>query len=131
MISRWIERLLALAATIAVPLVLKVRPLPVALAFCDRMPRAPYRRQTPQALAHRVHRWMSHGRGPWSSTCLTRSLVLYAMLRQHGYHPRFSVGVAGSARQFVAHAWVMLGDSPVMDRVSVERTYMSLVSHGA
>ena len=128
---RLVDRALAVGATIAVPLVLKFRPLPDVLAFCDRMPALSRRRQTPQALAWRVHRWLAHGRGPWTSSCLTRSLVLYAMLRQHGYDPRFAVGVTGSEREFVAHAWVMLGDLPVMDRVDVERTYAPLVSHGA
>lgn len=131
MISRWVERALAVGATIAVPLVLKIRPLPDVLAFCDRMPVLVRRCHSPHALAQRVHRWLAHGRGPWTSTCLTRSLVLYAMLRQHGYDPRFAVGVAGSARQFDAHAWVTLGDVPVMDPADVERSYTLLVSHGA
>ena len=131
MISRWVERALAVSATIAVPLVLKFRPLPEVLAFCDRMPVVMRPRHTPQALAWRVHRWLAHGRGPWTSSCLTRSLVLYAMMRQHGYDPRFAVGVAGSARQFAAHAWVMLGEVPVMDAADVATTYTPLVAHGA
>ena len=131
MISRLVERVLAVGATIAVPLVLKVRPLPDVLAFCDRMPVVRRPRHTPQALAWRVHRWLAHGRGPWTSSCLTQSLVLYAMMRQHGYDPRFAVGVAGSAREFTAHAWVMLGETPVSDAIDVERTYTPLVAHGA
>ncbi len=130
MISRWLERALALAAAILVPLALKFRPLPDVLALCDRMPVLVGRRHAPQALAYRVYRWMSHGRGPWASSCLTRSLVLYAMMRQHGYAPRFAVGVAGSEREFAAHAWVTLRHAPVMDRRDVETTYRPLMSHG-
>ena len=131
MISRWTERALALAATILVPLALRFRPLPEVLALCDRMPVLVRRRQPPQALAYRVYRWLSHGRGPWASSCLTRSLVLYAMMRQHGYEPHFAIGVAGSAREFAAHAWVTLRTVPVMDRQDVGTTYRPLVSHGA
>jgi hypothetical protein len=130
MISRWLERALALAAAILVPLALRFRPLPEVLALCDRMPVLVRRRHAPQTLAYRVYRWMSHGRGPWASSCLTRSLVLYAMMRQHGYEPRFAIGVAGSAREFAAHAWVTLRHVPVMDPRHVETTYRPLMSHG-
>src|SRR5688500_19710410 len=129
-IGRWAERFVALGTAIAMPVALRLRPLPDVLALCDRAPiRARYR-YSPGALAHRTHRWLAYGRGPWTSSCLTRSLVLYAMLRQHGYEPRFAVGVAGSAREFAAHAWVTLRHVPVVDQRNVETTNRPLMTHG-
>jgi hypothetical protein len=130
MIARWVERGMALGTTILVPLALAIRPLPDVLALCDRVPLRARRPHTPRALAQRAHRWLACGRGPWTSSCLTRSLVLYAMLRQHGYEPRFSVGVAGTEQRFDAHAWVTLGGVPVMDPPDVERSYAQVMSHG-
>lgn len=131
MIARALERLVALVATVLVPLALRLFPLPGVLALCDRWPRLPLAPRTPSQLASRVRRWLARGRGPWSSTCLTRSLVLYTLLRQHGYQPRFLVGVAGSARQFDAHAWVTLDGAPVADPSDVSGTYSKLLSHHA
>ena len=129
-IGRWAERFVALGTAIAMPVALRLRPLPDVLALCDRAPIRARHRYAPGALAHRTHRWLAYGRGPWTSSCLTRSLVLYAMLRQHGYEPRFAVGVAGSEQQFEAHAWVTLGGVPVMDPPFIEHTYAAVMSHG-
>lgn len=131
MIGRVVERLFAMAATALVPLALRLLPLPAALALCDRWPRVGLARRTPVQLASRVRRWLAHGRGPWTSSCLTRSLVLYTMLRQHGYDPQFFVGVAGTARAFDAHAWVALGGAPVADLPDVSGAYTQLLSHRA
>lgn len=131
MIARMIERALALAATALVPLVLQVLPLRLVLAFCDRWPRIGLAPRPPAQLAQRVRRWLAHGRGPWASTCLTRSLVLYALLRQHGYRPEFVVGVAGTSRAFDAHAWVTLDGLPVADPANVDGAYTRLLSHCA
>ncbi len=129
-IGRRAERFVALGTAVLVPIALRVRPLPDVLALCDRLPvRAKYP-HPPVALARRTYRWLTHGRGPWTSSCLTRSLVLYAMLRQHGYEPRFAVGVAGSEQQFEAHAWVTIGGLPIMDPPQVARTYAPVMSHG-
>ena len=129
-VGRLTERLIALGTVLVMPVVLRLRPLPDVLALCDRAPLRARHRHSPASLAHRTHRWLAHGRGPWTSSCLTRSLVLYAMLRQHGYEPRFAVGVAGNEQQFEAHAWVTIGGMPVMDPPHVERTYAPVMSHG-
>jgi hypothetical protein len=105
-------------------------PLSWTLALCDRWPRSISSPLTPQALAHRVRRWLAAGRGPWASTCLTRSLILYVMLRQHGYEPRFCVGVAGARRAFDAHAWITLGGHPIAEPPDVPASYTPLLSHG-
>lgn len=127
---RWAERGGALAAVVLIPLLLAVLPLPSVLALCDRWPRLGDGRATPNGLADRVRRWLSRGRGPWTSSCLTRSLVLYAMLRQHGHRPRLHVGVEGDARAFAAHAWVTLGGRPVGQPATVADRYQVLMVHG-
>jgi hypothetical protein len=121
---------MALGTMILLPLALAIRPLPDVLALCDRVPLRARRPHSPRALAQRAHRWLARGRGPWTSSCLTRSLVLYAMLRQHGYEPRFAVGVAGTEQNFDAHAWVTIGGVPVMDPPDIERSYAQVMSHG-
>lgn len=128
--SRWLERVGALAAVVLIPLLLAVLPLPSVLAVCDRWPRVGRGQATPNGLADRARRWLAHGRGPWTSSCLTRSLVLYAMLRQHGHRPRLHVGVEGDARAFAAHAWVTLGGHPVEQPVTVGDRYQPLMVHG-
>ena len=125
------ERLVALAATLILPLALRVVSLRAVLAICDRWPVFERPRHPPHALARRVHRWMARGRGPWAGTCLTHSLVLYAMLRQHGYRPRFIVGVAGVESSFSAHAWVTIDGVPLGNALGGVDRYTMLMSHGA
>jgi hypothetical protein len=129
--SRARERLLALSATVLLPVALRWLSLSTVLGICDRWPAMEQPRHPPHALAHRVRRWLSRGRGPWSSTCLTRSLVLYAMLRQHGYRPRFVIGVAGGEARFDAHAWITLGDSSIGDARGATDRYTELLTHRA
>ena len=131
MTGRWAERFLALSFAITMPLLLRLRPLPEVLSLCDRLPVIRHPRRDPRSLAHRVHRWLSRGRGPWTSTCLTRSIVLYAMLRQHGYAPSFTVGVTGGQRSFDAHAWVSLAGVPIAELPGTVGTYVPLVVHRA
>ena len=128
--SRWIDRAAALVAVVLVPLLLAVLPLPAVLAACDHWPVVATGRATPNGLAARVRRWLRHGRGPWASTCLTRSLVLYVLLRQHGHDPHLSVGVAGDSTSFVAHAWVTLGGVPLDEPVDRVARYLPLLVHG-
>jgi hypothetical protein len=130
-VGRRMERWAALVTAIAVPAVLRLRPLPVVLAFCDGIPVRAARPQPPRMLARRVQRWLGYGHGPWKSTCLTRSLVLYAMLRQHGHTPRFAVGVLGSEQSFEAHAWVSIEGVPVIDSPLVETGFAQVMSHVA
>ena len=131
MIARTIDRALALGALLIMPLTIRWLSLRHVLALCDRWPAMVPMRATPRALARRVHRWLAHGRGPWSSTCLTRSVVLYVMLRQHGYEPRFLVGVQGTEQAFEAHAWVTVDGVPVADTPEIAASYSRLVAHGA
>ena len=131
-ISTWeraLERLYALAVVVLVPIALRVLPLRATLALCDCFPRVGFAGTSPLALASRVHRWMSHGRSLWTSSCLTRAVVLYAMLRQHGHSPRLHIGVRGASASFVAHAWVSLAGRPVAEASDVGQQYRELLAH--
>ena len=123
------ERLVALAAVALLPAALRLLPLRSTLALCDRFPRARHRCAPPVALAARADRWLSYGRGPWANSCLTRAVVLYAMLRQHGYRPQLHLGVCGDTTAFVAHAWISLAGYPVCDERLVTERYHELLVH--
>jgi hypothetical protein len=126
-----IERALAAAATIIVPVALRILPFRATLALCDAWPRFRGTQARADALARRVDRWMARGRALWRPTCLTRTLVLYTMLRQHGYAPRLHLGTAGTAHRFRAHAWVSLGGTAVAELHLSLGDYRELVVHGA
>jgi hypothetical protein len=60
--------------------------------------------------------------------CLSRSLALYACLRQRGWHPILRLGVSLDGRVFSAHAWVQLDEVVVNDRPDVAERYRPLDS---
>jgi hypothetical protein len=47
---------------------------------------------------------------PIDSTCLRKSLVLYALLRRRGATPQLCVGVKKDGNHLAAHAWIECGD---------------------
>ena len=124
------DRAVSLAAMAVLPPAVRLLPLPLLLRACDRIPAAARLRATPIGLADRVHRWLARGGGPWESTCLTRSAVLYALLRYHGHRPTFFIGVRGPRESFGAHAWVTLGEVPVSDAAG-GAGYVRIMSHGS
>lgn len=126
-----IERALAVMATVVVPVALRALPFRATLALCDAWPRTPGARARPLALARRVDRWMASGRSLWRPTCLTRTLVLYTMLRQHGHRPGLHIGTAGPAHRFRAHAWISLGGLPVAELGASLEGYRELLTHHA
>ena len=127
-----IERAMAVAATVVIPAALRVLSLRATLTVCDRWPRTPPRtRVSGDTLARRVDRWLARGRGPWRPTCLIRALVLYTLLRQHGYVPRLHIGTAGTVARFRAHAWVTLGGAPVGEAEAALAHHRQILAHGA
>jgi hypothetical protein len=122
---------MSLALTLLVPVALRVLPVRMTLALCDAWPLSPGNRASAAALARRVDRWMQRGRFLWRPTCLTRALVLYTMLRQHGHTPRLHIGTRGPWREFNAHAWVSLDDAVVAEPDGSLAGYRPLVVHGA
>jgi len=125
-----IERAMAVAATIMVPVALRALPFRTTLAICDAWPAIRGTSTSAAALARRVDRWLARGRSLWRSTCLTRTLVLYTMLRQHGHRPRLHIGTTGPAHQFHAHAWISLGGVPLAEFESI-LDYDELLVHDA
>ena len=130
-VERTRERLVALSAVVLLPVALRLLTLSRTLALCDRWPVLIASQASPHGLADRTQRWLSRGRGPWTSSCLTRSLVLYTLLRSHGYMPCLHIGVAGEPSRFLAHAWVTLQGRPVGDTPVAVASYRELVVHGA
>ena len=122
---------MAVAAAFVIPAALRALPFRGTLALCDAWPRTPGARASAAALARRVDRWIAGGRGPWSPTCLTRALILYTMLRQHGHTPRLHIGASGPAGQFRAHAWITLGGTPLAEFEASLRDHHELLGHGA
>jgi hypothetical protein len=122
---------MAVAATIVVPLALRALPFRATLALCDAWPRTPGAGANAAALARRVDRWLAGGRALWRPTCLTRTLILYTMLRQHGHVPCLHIGAAGPAHGFRAHAWVSLGGAPVAESDPSVGGFHQLMTHGA
>ena len=74
---------------------------------------------------------MASGPALWRPTCLTRTLVLYTMLRQHGHRPRLHIGTSGPTHAFRAHAWVSLCGAPVGELGSSLEGYRELIAHDA
>ena len=83
------------------------------------------------ALARRVDRWLATTRALLRPTCLTRALVLYAMLRQHGYRPCLHIGAVGRAQELRAHAWLSVAGFPVGEGDPALGGYRDLLTHGA
>lgn len=65
-------------------------------------------RHPPALLSLAVHRSLQLG--PLRPRCLTRSLVLYSLLREQGDKAEVVIGLPPSARDHAAHAWVELDD---------------------
>jgi len=127
---KFAEQMVALGAAITAPLALRLLPLPQALLLLDRWPRIRGVNANPAALADRVHRWLALGFGCWRSTCLTRSAVLYAILRQHGYRPSLHLGVLAASEDLEAHAWVSVSGIPIADVPANIDRYRPLWVHG-
>ena len=125
-----IERAMAVAATIVVPVALRALPFRTTLVICDAWPAMRSASASAAALARRVDRWLARGHWLWRSTCLTRTLVLYTMLRQHGYRPRLHIGTTGPAHRFHAHAWISLGGAPLAEFESTV-DYVEVLVHDA
>lgn len=128
MSARLVDLGVALGLAAILPPAIRLVPLPLVLRACDSFPSAGSGGASPDGLAARARRLLGSGVGPWRSTCLTRSTVLYALMRYHGYQPRFMIGVRGAHEAFGAHAWVALGEMPVSDAAGSD--YTPIMSHG-
>ena len=128
-LRRLTELAVARTAAIVFPVALRVLPFRWVLRGADRIPVVMSAGWTPPQLARRVHRWMERWRGPWRSTCLSRSVVLYALLRQHGHRPRLHIGARGTPASFVGHAWISVDGAPLLEPSPLASGYHELLAH--
>jgi len=63
------------------------------------------------------------GRSPLRPSCLDRSLVLWALLRRHGYRSTLRIGARKEGTRFEAHAWVEVNGVVVNDAEDVGRRF--------
>jgi hypothetical protein len=52
---------------------------------------------------------------PWRLTCLTRTAVLFMVLRREGLLVEWCIGVARENGNFAAHAWLELAGEPCLE----------------
>ena len=65
-------------------------------------------------------------RGPLSSNCLSQSLTLWLLLRQHGVDAEVCLGVRRSAGDLEAHAWVEYLGRTINDSDDVRRRFAAM-----
>lgn len=73
----------------------------------------------------RVQRWIRYTKrhGPYPGTCLSRSLVLWCLLRRQGIESILRIGTRTQDEQFQAHAWVEYHGRPVNAGQRVRQHY--------
>jgi len=78
-----------------------------------------------QAVARRLGRLVNIAsrHGPWTATCLRRSLALRWLLRRRGLPAELCVGVGRDDGRMHAHAWVELSGRVVDDQPTVVAEY--------
>ena len=91
-------------------LALRRHPLPRAIEHLSIA--TPPRREWPVPLLSRAVT-RSLRIGPWQPRCLTRSLVLFRLLRSQGSAPDLVIGLPSMAADWDAHAWVELDSRDV------------------
>lgn len=90
-------------------------------------PRAELSLTDPEARAHaeQLARMVqiAAGRSPLRPSCLDRSLVLWVLLRRHGYSSTLRIGARKEGTRFEAHAWVEVNGVVVNDAEDVGRRF--------
>mgnify|MGYP006423874761 CR=1 FL=1 len=69
-------------------------------------------------------------RGPFRVHCLTRSLLLEALLRRRGVAPELHFGARREGPDLHAHAWVSLNGTVVNDRDDIAERYPTMTAPG-
>ncbi len=78
----------------------------------------------PRNIAALIH--TAGRRGVARGTCLSRSLLLEALLRQAGYRPQLRIGVRRKAAKVEAHAWIEVDGAVVNDAADVRQRFQLL-----
>lgn len=136
--ERWVRRVPLVAPALRAAIVerrTRSVPLRERLRILESLPPAQKRPSlTARDALAVVHRCIP---GTGAGRCLPRSLTLYGLLVAMGDDDLvFCLGVhpdvrasAGSAREFIAHAWVETRGSPLGEDAEVRSTYRLLVEH--
>lgn len=66
--------------------------------------------------------------GPARGNCLSRSLLLWYLLRRSGYDSRLSFGGRRIGESFEAHAWVEVDGNPVNDQEDLRSLFTPFVT---
>ena len=64
--------------------------------------------------------------GPYRTTCLRESLVTWWLLQSRGMPVLLKIGIAKDKENFNAHAWVELGDTPIIDPDDTQLNFSSI-----
>ena len=113
-------RLRAAVASLAIPPLLEL----VSFSTVERLLRSstPRRAFVPLdafVAARWVDGFLAHLRGPWRSTCLRRSAILYYLLRSEGRPVELCIGVRREADGSLhAHAWLLLSDRLYLEQTA-------------
>ncbi len=110
----WVLRLHAGAASLCVPLLLRLLGLRGTLHLLDGLARLgrPYASLPPRRICAVVRRRLAHPRIMVRRACLRRGLLLYHLLRLAGLDARLRFAVYPPSldpRRLHAHCWVSLG----------------------
>ena len=60
----------------------------------------------------------------FQANCLEQSLVLWSILRRHGFDANLRIGARKEAGRFEAHAWVELDRIPLNDETDSDRKFV-------
>ena len=74
--------------------------------------------------ARRVIRYLGQN-GPYRGNCLSRSLILWWLLRRQGIESDLRIGVQNEAGRFQAHAWVEYQGRPLNASQQVHQRYVA------
>ncbi len=103
----------ATRAALTVPIQLRLDSLEAVAARARDGDR---RRDPPPAVIARwVDRLLRRLPRPWRLTCLTRTAVLYLVLRREGYPVEWCIGVTRQGGTFAAHAWLELDGAACLE----------------
>jgi hypothetical protein len=112
----WPWSLRVAGACLVIPPALRLLPLD---RLVERLGRQRSRRRPDavqqQAIMERVDALLGRLPPPWRKTCLTRSVVLYHLLRRSGVPVELCIGVRRDNQEFAAHAWLEREGRPYME----------------
>jgi len=80
-------------------------------------------RHEPDHYVRLVQRLLKVNLGPLTPKCLTRSLILYHVLRHNGYPVTICFGVRDGSQGLGGHAWLELGGRAVAEEDDPRQTF--------